>query len=207
MLSIVNSHRELQKERQKEKNKQFLFNHKVLFHLRHFSCRVLHSGIPVTILVVSQSCHPFFSISIITIFVSVLAVSVLNPLRPTPPSIPFRFVYFSAQHLHQSYFLHEELEKASWKGLAWQFRTENKLGVHNFKRSLTKATPAPLPRVCLSCSKTAREKSFNKQKLHQKSFGVIQKDSIATFIISLSFDYGFFAFLGHCALISFEKYN
>lgn len=41
---------------------------------------------------------------------------------------------------------------------------------------------------------TARERSFNKQKLHLKSFGVIKKDSIATFIISLSFDYGFVAF-------------
>lgn len=57
-----------------------------------------------------------------------------------------------ARHLHWSNFIHKELEKASWKGLAWQPRTENKLGVHNFKRSLTKATPSLLPKVCLAWS-------------------------------------------------------
>ena len=70
---------------------------------------------------------------------------------------------------------------------------ENKLGVHDFKRSFTKATPTLLPRVCLTYSEIAREKSFNKHRLHLNSSGV-KKESVATFIIFLSFDYRFDAF-------------
>lgn len=40
------------------------------------------------------------------------------------------------------------------------YRTENKLGVHNFKHSLTKATRTPVPRVCLAGSKTASWEEF-----------------------------------------------
>ena len=78
----------------------------------------------------------------------------------------------------------------------------NKLGVHNFKLSITKATLALLPRVCLACSETARERSSNKLQLHLKSFSVIKRATIATFIISLSFEDGFLAFsdTAHCVL-------
>lgn len=124
---------------------------------------------------------------------------------PFSPSTSLCFILLSAQHLHQSNFIHEELEKASWKSLVWQPRTGNKLGVHNFKRSVTKATPTLLPRVCLACSKTAREKSSNKPKLHLQSFSVIKKDSIATFIISFSFDYGFVAFSGTLHVVSWKN--
>lgn len=124
---------------------------------------------------------------------------------PFSPSTSLCFILLSAQHLHQSNFIHEELEKASWKGLVWQPRTGNKLGVHNFKRSVTKATPTLLPRVCLACSKTAREKSSNKPKLHLQSFSVIKKDGTATFIISFSFDYGFVAFSSTLHLVSWKN--